>query len=109
MQVTPDGIKVVTRAPELLHDLEEISKGVADWKPEFGKWMLEGTPAMPYGGYTSDLLMVESNMRQRSVAVPPLPLFHYKHKTTLRPNHTMKCDAMRGRIMQARARTIGLA
>ncbi|KAG7395399.1 hypothetical protein PHYBOEH_003798 [Phytophthora boehmeriae] len=35
------------------------------WVPEYGGWMIEGTPSMPYGGFTSDLRKVEGNMRLR--------------------------------------------
>ncbi|KAG2516490.1 hypothetical protein BBO99_00007997 [Phytophthora kernoviae] len=35
------------------------------WVPEYGAWMIEGTPSMPYGGFTSDLRKVEGNMRLR--------------------------------------------
>mmetsp|Transcript_107661 Transcript_107661/g.314782 ORF Transcript_107661/g.314782 Transcript_107661/m.314782 type:complete len:694 (-) Transcript_107661:70-2151(-) len=35
------------------------------WHQEYGSWMLEGTPAAPYGGYTSSLVQVEQNMRLR--------------------------------------------
>ena len=36
-----------------------------NWVPEYGGWMLEGTPSRPYAGYTTDLLRVERNMRLR--------------------------------------------
>ena len=35
------------------------------WVPEYGAWMVEGTPAQPYAGLASDLLRVEKNMRKR--------------------------------------------
>lgn len=35
------------------------------WMPEYGSWMVEGTPNRPYSGYTNDLLRVERNMRLR--------------------------------------------
>mmetsp|Transcript_116127 Transcript_116127/g.375233 ORF Transcript_116127/g.375233 Transcript_116127/m.375233 type:complete len:678 (-) Transcript_116127:161-2194(-) len=35
------------------------------WHQEYGSWMLEGTPAEPYGGYTTSLVQVEQNMRLR--------------------------------------------
>eukprot|EP00929_Paragymnodinium_shiwhaense_P006887 TRINITY_DN110840_c0_g1_i1.p1 TRINITY_DN110840_c0_g1~~TRINITY_DN110840_c0_g1_i1.p1 ORF type:complete len:706 (+),score=124.93 TRINITY_DN110840_c0_g1_i1:81-2198(+) len=59
------------RGAELLDELrkrEEKSqqhvRGCA-WHQEYGSWMLEGTPASPYGGYTSSLVQVERNMRLR--------------------------------------------
>ncbi|CAI5730208.1 unnamed protein product [Peronospora destructor] len=36
-----------------------------NWVPEYGAWMIEGTPSAPYGGFTSDLSKVEANMRLR--------------------------------------------
>ena len=33
--------------------------------PEYGSWMLEGTPRSPYAGYSNDLMRVERNMRMR--------------------------------------------
>ena len=35
------------------------------WHPEYGAWMVEGTPRVPYGGFTHDLARVEANMRLR--------------------------------------------
>ena len=35
------------------------------WVPEYGSWMVEGTPATPYSGFAIDLLRVERNMRVR--------------------------------------------
>lgn len=35
------------------------------WVPEYGAWMIEGTPSAPYGGFTTDLRKVEANMRLR--------------------------------------------
>jgi glutamate--cysteine ligase catalytic subunit len=35
------------------------------WVPEYGAWMVEGTPAHPYTGTASALLSVERNMRTR--------------------------------------------
>ena len=35
------------------------------WVPEYGSWMIEATPDIPYGGYVSDLTRVETNMRLR--------------------------------------------
>lgn len=35
------------------------------WNPEYGRFMLEGTPKYPYGDSFDDFLGVEDNMRQR--------------------------------------------
>mmetsp|Transcript_130605 Transcript_130605/g.194544 ORF Transcript_130605/g.194544 Transcript_130605/m.194544 type:complete len:734 (-) Transcript_130605:56-2257(-) len=62
------------RAPELLRELDADAqsavpvngegKGVV-WHPEYANWMIEATPALPYGGKPEDLLEVETNMRLR--------------------------------------------
>eukprot|EP00039_Didymoeca_costata_P005681 m.83594 g.83594 ORF g.83594 m.83594 type:complete len:731 (-) comp12929_c0_seq3:713-2905(-) len=39
--------------------------GQCNWVPEYGAWMVEATPSEPYGGFTSDLRRIESNMRAR--------------------------------------------
>jgi hypothetical protein len=35
------------------------------WRPEYGRFMLEGTPGSPYGSTLKDLLLVEPNMKLR--------------------------------------------
>ncbi|CAI5702390.1 hypothetical protein KXD40_005246 [Peronospora effusa] len=45
-----------------------------NWVPEYGSWMIEGTPSAPYGGFTSDLRKVEANMRLRRARL--LALLH---------------------------------
>jgi len=35
------------------------------WVPEYGSWMVEGTPDRPYSAYAADLVSVERNMRLR--------------------------------------------
>ncbi|CAI5725753.1 unnamed protein product [Hyaloperonospora brassicae] len=45
-----------------------------NWVPEYGAWMIEGTPSAPYGGFTSDLRKVEANMRLRRARL--LALLH---------------------------------
>lgn len=37
----------------------------SSWKPEYGRYMIEGTPGVPYGGKFSELLQVQVNMRKR--------------------------------------------
>ena len=37
----------------------------SSWRPEYGAWMIEGTPGAPYGGSTADLRAVERNMAVR--------------------------------------------
>ena len=43
----------------------EEASARCSWVPEYGSWMLEGTPAEPYSGFASDLVLVEKNMRSR--------------------------------------------
>lgn len=35
------------------------------WRPEYSRYMIEGTPGQPYGGTMSEFNTVESNMRKR--------------------------------------------
>ncbi|KAM4903171.1 glutamate--cysteine ligase catalytic subunit isoform 4-T4 [Sylvia borin] len=35
------------------------------WRPEYGSYMIEGTPGKPYGGTMSDFNTVQDNMRKR--------------------------------------------
>ncbi|GAB9463773.1 Glutamate-cysteine ligase catalytic subunit [Globisporangium polare] len=63
-----------------LREKEEKFKGSdanadgCNWVPEYGAWMIEGTPSVPYGGFTSDLRKVEGNMRLRRARL--LELLH---------------------------------
>jgi len=36
-----------------------------NWVPEYGSWMVEATPAVPYDGYVSGLREIETSMRLR--------------------------------------------
>ncbi len=61
------------RSSEVIEDLRlkelaahaRTSKEGCDWHPEYGAWMIEGTPRKPYQGLSTDLHRVESNMRLR--------------------------------------------
>ncbi|KAI8981590.1 glutamate-cysteine ligase-domain-containing protein [Mycotypha africana] len=35
------------------------------WRPEYGRYMIEGTPGQPYGSTFRDLIQVEANMKLR--------------------------------------------
>ena len=35
------------------------------WRPEYGAYMIEGTPGKPYGGLLAHFNVVEANMRYR--------------------------------------------
>ncbi|XP_059049423.1 glutamate--cysteine ligase [Achroia grisella] len=61
---------VSLRADELLPKLQE--KELADpqnvkslWRPEYGAYMVEGTPGKPYGGLLAHFNIVEANMQYR--------------------------------------------
>ena len=70
-------VQLSLRAAELIETLEEMARKPADaaatpneaqsanFLPEYGRFMIEATPARPYGGFTADLRMVEHNMRAR--------------------------------------------
>ena len=68
-------VKIKLRGAEVLAELQkreasvdptlEGLEGGCSWVPEYGSWMLEGTPSSPYSGYAADLLRVETNMRLR--------------------------------------------
>ena len=45
--------------------LKGLKSGGVEWQPEFGSWMIEAVPREPYGGYISDLFLVEKNMKLR--------------------------------------------
>ena len=42
------------------------------WRPEYGRFMIEGTPGAPYGHTVEDLLLVEPNMLARRKEVQQL-------------------------------------
>lgn len=42
------------------------------WRPEYGAYMIEGTPGQPYGGLLAHLNVVEANMRYRRQEVSEL-------------------------------------
>ncbi|KAJ3352108.1 hypothetical protein GGF32_003910 [Allomyces javanicus] len=54
---------------ELMRDEEEAIKHGRHvdllWRPEYARYMLEGTPGLPYGLQAVELLKVEENMRLR--------------------------------------------
>jgi glutamate--cysteine ligase catalytic subunit len=39
----------------------------SSWKPEYARYMIEGTPGQPYGSTLEDLLLVEDNMMKRLI------------------------------------------
>ena len=73
-------VQLSLRAAELIEALEPESDGAAahpddqsaHFLPEYGRFMIEATPARPYGGFTADLRMVEHNMRIRRTMIEKL-------------------------------------
>jgi glutamate--cysteine ligase catalytic subunit len=67
--------KLSLRAFDILEKLERAERDYlakktdkepdALWRPEYGRFMIEGTPGLPYGDTLNDLLTVEPNMRLR--------------------------------------------
>jgi len=67
-------VRISLRGAEVLETLRgrEDKSGRSDnrkeacaWHPEYGAWMIEGTPRMPFGGFVRDLRRVELSMRLR--------------------------------------------
>ncbi|KAJ3032037.1 UNVERIFIED_CONTAM: hypothetical protein HDU68_008070 [Siphonaria sp. JEL0065] len=55
------------------HEAQENNTPISwSFKPEYARYMLEGTPAGPYGFLLDDLLTVEQNMRDRRVLAASL-------------------------------------
>lgn len=42
------------------------------WRPEYGSYMIEGTPGRPYGGLLAHFNIVEANMQYRRAEVSHL-------------------------------------
>ncbi|XP_039498788.1 glutamate--cysteine ligase [Drosophila santomea] len=69
--------RVALRAQDLLAQLNEKEladpKGVKSlWRPEYGAYMIEGTPGKPFGGLMAHFNLVEANMRYRREEVTEL-------------------------------------
>ncbi|CAM9267298.1 unnamed protein product [Ectocarpus sp. 4 AP-2014] len=64
-------VRVSTRAADVVKELQTREDEHAyrsegcQWMPEYGSWMLEGTPKVPLRGLTTHLARVERNMRLR--------------------------------------------
>ncbi|XP_045529683.1 glutamate--cysteine ligase catalytic subunit isoform X1 [Pieris brassicae] len=61
---------VSLRAAELLpelqkKELEDPENAKSLWRPEYGAYMIEGTPGKPYGGLLAHFNIVEANMKFR--------------------------------------------
>lgn len=67
------------RAPELLNILQQEEHAQPEgssvpvlWRPEYSRWMIEGTPGIPYRCYAADLVNVERNMALRRTDIAKL-------------------------------------
>ncbi|XP_006893191.1 PREDICTED: glutamate--cysteine ligase catalytic subunit isoform X2 [Elephantulus edwardii] len=63
-------VQLVLSGEEVLETLQEKGERANPnhptlWRPEYGSYMIEGTPGQPYGGTMSEFNTVEDNMRKR--------------------------------------------
>ncbi|KAJ3223275.1 hypothetical protein HK099_001316 [Clydaea vesicula] len=66
-------VKLALTAYDALQKMEKLQKELKEngkpspstWHPEYGRYMLEGTPGSPYGSTLKNLLDVEQNMIER--------------------------------------------
>jgi len=63
------GSEAMAQLNALETSMHNPSQNGCSWHQEFGSWMLEGTPALPYSGYARDLVEVEQNMRRRRARI----------------------------------------
>jgi len=57
---TPEILAALKKDQDDGHDIDDAFGAV--WHPEFANWMIEATPAVPYGKSGSDIAKVERNM-----------------------------------------------
>ena len=63
------------KATAVIKTLEDEEKAMGAesrtaWRPEYGEWMVEAVPSMPYGNFTRTILTVEENIRLRQQQNP---------------------------------------
>ncbi|XP_041043314.1 glutamate--cysteine ligase catalytic subunit isoform X2 [Carcharodon carcharias] len=63
-------VQLLLHAEEILHELQNQGEKTNPnhptlWRPEYGSYMIEGTPGQPYGGTMADFNTVEANMKLR--------------------------------------------
>jgi hypothetical protein len=63
--LNPDSLQVLEhlRTKEEESGRSDNRKEACAWHPEYGAWMVEGTPRLPFGGFVRDLRRVELSMR----------------------------------------------
>uniref|UniRef100_A0A3Q3BLU2 Glutamate--cysteine ligase n=1 Tax=Kryptolebias marmoratus TaxID=37003 RepID=A0A3Q3BLU2_KRYMA len=77
-------VRLVLNGEHVLDTLQEKGEKINPnhptlWRPEYGSYMIEGTPGQPYGGNMSEFNTVESNMRKR----------RQEASSVLNPNETL--------------------
>ncbi|XP_012922537.1 glutamate--cysteine ligase catalytic subunit isoform X1 [Heterocephalus glaber] len=63
-------VQLILNGEDVLETLQEKGERTNPnhptlWRPEYGSYMIEGTPGQPYGGTMSEFNTVEDNMRKR--------------------------------------------
>lgn len=63
-------VRLVLEGEEMLETLQDRGEKTNPnhptlWRPEYGSYMIEGTPGQPYGGTMAEFNTVEDNMRKR--------------------------------------------
>ncbi|XP_043919687.1 glutamate--cysteine ligase catalytic subunit [Protopterus annectens] len=63
-------VQLLLNGSEILQTLQDRGEHINPnhptlWRPEYGSYMIEGTPGQPYGGMMSDFNTVEDNMGKR--------------------------------------------
>ncbi|XP_053315398.1 glutamate--cysteine ligase catalytic subunit [Spea bombifrons] len=70
-------VRLVLKGEEMLDTLQDRGEKTNPnhptlWRPEYGSYMIEGTPGQPYGGTMSEFNTVEDNMRKRRLEASSL-------------------------------------
>ena len=68
-------VKISLRGPEVMESLRQSEQVIhafrgCTWHQEYGSWMLEGTPDLPYGGYTMSLAS-DLDIKKRPASTSP--------------------------------------
>eukprot|EP00164_Ancoracysta_twista_P004916 GFYU01006684.1.p1 GENE.GFYU01006684.1~~GFYU01006684.1.p1 ORF type:complete len:614 (-),score=150.52 GFYU01006684.1:238-2079(-) len=72
VDVGGDHVKLSLRSVEILDQLPPDDPLTGAWRPEYGMFMVEGTPGVPYSAEPRDLLAVEANLKVRRQTVQKL-------------------------------------
>uniref|UniRef100_A0A8C1VLQ9 Glutamate--cysteine ligase n=1 Tax=Cyprinus carpio TaxID=7962 RepID=A0A8C1VLQ9_CYPCA len=70
MDAKNEKVRLVLNGKDVLETLQEKGEKINPnhptlWRPEYGSYMIEGTPGQPYGGTMSEFNTVEDNMGKR--------------------------------------------